>query len=219
MKTKEIREILKEKIKDELILLIANRLLNKLEIKIKRIKGIRTKTDKVSAGLVYMAYRKGKQQKSFGEISLMMDIPRIDVGKGYRKIKRLLGMKLCARATIMGTTCIPKTDVDGLIRNANNILKYPEEVLNNALKLRKSLEKEEGKFYPYGLVGGCIYISALQFKNNNHLKGFRITQREVADAIGITETGIRRNIFLIQDLLKLKIKHPIVYNERLKDEN
>lgn len=117
----------------------------------------------------------------------------------YKKIRRKLGMKTCKTQSIMGTKCIiitsPKTYIE-LICNKKEI---SEDIKKECLKVLKKVELKLGSSPP-SIAGSIVFVIA----RKNGLDKRKITQRDIADILGITEVSIRNSIYKLYEILNGK---------------
>lgn len=159
--------------------------------------------------LVYIAYRKAKIPKILDEISEMdwnlpqqkrkrgngRDYELMDrkamVGREYKRIKRLLGMKLCGEeASLISTNCLLQTTPEAVMERFANALTLSEKSKEKARKLLKKYEKECFGMKPSIIAGTMLLIAGT-------LSQEKRTQREVADVVDATEVSIRNGLYRI----------------------
>ncbi len=142
--------------------------------------------DSVVVGAVYIASRRFNLPRSLNEICRMTSANKRDVGKTYRYIARSLGIKL-----------LPSGPGDYVPKFANK-LGFSSVTQTKAVELLKkaqNLELTSGRG-PIGLAAAALYVASL-------IAGEKRTQREIADAVGITEVTIRNRYKEIIDKLNL----------------
>jgi len=161
-----------------------------------RLNEIHLNSKSISAGLTYLIYRKIKMFKTLEEVELMFDIHRREIGKMVKRIKRKLGMKYCKEASLMGSGCILQASPESFIDTAAKKIGLSQKTIEYCHKFYKEMKKDLDYFgsNPTCISAGIIYISAL-------INDEKKTQREVADASGITEVAIRKNYMKLVSLI------------------
>jgi len=130
--------------------------------------------ESVIAALLYTVCREMGTPRTLEEISEASGVERREIGRTYRYIARELAMRI-----------LPAMPVDYVPRFAS-MLGLSDKVQARAirfLELAKKYEATSGKG-PTGVAAAALYIAAV-------LEGEKRTQREIADAIGVTEVTIR----------------------------
>lgn len=144
-------------------------------------------TESIIAALLYTVCREEGAPRTLDEISKASGINRRDIGKTYRYIARKLGIRI-----------LPAKAQDYVPR-FGSLLNLSERVQVKAVELLDKAAKYDvtsGKG-PIGVAAATLYIAAV-------LEGERKTQREVADAIGVTEVTIRNRYKEIVEALGIK---------------
>lgn len=130
--------------------------------------------DIVMAACVYAASKICNNPRSLDDVCLASDHLKKEVSRSYRLVMRVLNLPV-----------LPSDPVDFVPKIINEM-----KLTNNVeLKTIKLLEEAQKKGYcsgrnPVSLAAGAIYLSALEC-------GERITQRILADSVGITEVTVR----------------------------
>ncbi len=127
----------------------------------------------ISASL-YAACRDTATPRTLKDISRASNIPKKDLARGYRLLLRQLDLKM---PVVDPTRCIARiASMSGLSertrRRAFKILKIAE-------KTRTSAGKD-----PMGLAAAALYVASV-------MEGENKTQKDVAEAAGVTEVTIR----------------------------
>lgn len=154
-------------------------------------------TESIISALLYTTCREQGAPRTLDEISKASGISRRDIGKTYRYVARKLGIRI-----------LPAKSQDYVPR-FGSLLGLSEIVQVRAVKILDDASKYDvtsGKG-PIGVAAAALYISAV-------LAGERKTQREVADAIGVTEVTIRNRYKEIVEKLGIKDK----VEEMVKEE-
>ena len=134
--------------------------------------------------MIYIVCREEGAPRTLDEISKASSIAKRDIGKTYRYIARKLDLKI-----------LPAKPQDYVPR-FGSLLDLDERVQVKAVKVLDEATKYDvtsGKG-PIGVAAAALYIAAV-------LEGKRKAQREVADAIGVTEVTIRNRYKEIVDHL------------------
>ncbi|HLD41511.1 MAG TPA: TFIIB-type zinc ribbon-containing protein [archaeon] len=154
-------------------------------------------TESIIAALLYTTCREHGAPRTLDEISKSSGISRRDIGKTYRYISRKLSIRI-----------LPAKAQDYVPR-FGSLLGLSEKVQVKAVKILDEASQYDvtsGKG-PIGVASAALYIAAV-------LEGEKKTQREVADAIGVTEVTIRNRYKEIIE--KLGIKDQV--EEMVKEE-
>ncbi len=146
-------------------------------------------TESIIAALLYTTCREHGAPRTLDEISKSSGISRRDIGKTYRYISRKLAIRI-----------LPAKAQDYVPR-FGSLLGLSERVQVKAVKIldeASEFDVTSGKG-PIGVASAALYIAAV-------LEGEKKTQREVADAIGVTEVTIRNRYKEIIEKLGIKDK-------------
>ena len=130
--------------------------------------------ESVIAALLYAITREMGTPRTLEELAEASGVDKREIGRTYRYISRELGIRI-----------LPALPQDYVPRFAS-MLGLSDRVQAKAISLLKEAKKNEitsGKG-PNGVAAAALYIAAV-------LLGERRTQREIADAIGVTEVTIR----------------------------
>ncbi len=162
-------------------------------------------TESIIAALLYTTCREEGAPRTLDEISKASGINRRDIGKTYRYISRKLGIRI-----------LPAKAQDYIPR-FGSLLGLSERVQVKAVEILDQAAETDvtsGKG-PIGVAAAALYIAAV-------LDGERKTQREVADAIGVTEVTIRNRYkemvesLGIKDIVEEKVKEEMQENNDSK---
>ncbi|MBU3896896.1 MAG: transcription initiation factor IIB [Nanoarchaeota archaeon] len=130
--------------------------------------------ESVIASLLYAVCREMESPRTLEEISEASGVERREIGRTYRYISRELAIRI-----------LPAPPQDYIPRFAS-MLGLTDNVQAKAIRILVQAKKNEatsGKG-PTGVAAAALYIAAV-------LLGEKRTQREIADAIGVTEVTIR----------------------------
>lgn len=144
-------------------------------------------TESIIAALLYTTCREEGAPRTLDEISKASGINRRDIGKTYRYIARKLKIRI-----------LPAKAQDYVPR-FGSLLELTERVqvrAVNVLDKAGDFDVTSGKG-PIGVAAAALYIAAV-------LEGEKKTQREVADAIGVTEVTIRNRYKEMVETLGIK---------------
>ncbi|MFB5621638.1 MAG: transcription initiation factor IIB family protein [Candidatus Nitrosomaritimum yanchengensis] len=126
------------------------------------------------AASLYAACRDAETPRTLKDIADAANVKRKDIARCYRLLYRELNLKM------------PVIDSIQCISRISSKLELSEKTKRHAIKiLQKAQENEEsaGKS-PMGLAATALYLSCVQ-------NGVSITQRDLAEASGVTEVTIR----------------------------
>jgi transcription initiation factor TFIIB len=144
-------------------------------------------TESIIAALLYTTCREEGAPRTLDEISKASGINRRDIGKTYRYIARKLRIRILpAKAQ----DYVPR--FGSLLNLSERVQVRAVEVLDEAA----TFDVTSGKG-PIGVAAAALYIAAV-------LEGEKKTQREVADAIGVTEVTIRNRYKEMVESLGIK---------------
>ncbi|MFQ5497750.1 MAG: transcription initiation factor IIB family protein [Nitrosopumilus sp.] len=126
------------------------------------------------AAALYAACRESETPRTLREIASSMGIKRKELTASYRLIFKELELKM---PVVDSVSCIAK------IASSADL---SEKTKRHAMKILKKAEKQNvlaGK-HPMGLAASALYLAGANLEEN-------ITQKEIADAAGVTEVTIR----------------------------
>ncbi len=144
--------------------------------------------ESVIAALVYAVSRQFGTPRTLEEITEASGLEKREIGRTYRYIARELQIRI-----------LPANPKDYVPRFCS-ILKLSNKVEAGAIRILKKAKKKgiiSGKS-PTGLAAAAIYIACL-------LKNEEKTQRQIADAISLTEVTLRNRQKEIIDKLKIRL--------------
>jgi len=153
--------------------------------------------ESVIAALLYAICREMKTPRTLEEIAEASGVERREIGRTYRYIARELGIRI-----------LPSMPKDYIPRFAS-MLGLSDRTKVKAIRLlneARKIKATRGKG-PTGVAAAALYIAAV-------LGGEKRTQREIADAIGVTEVTIRNRFKEI--VKKLDIEKRI--EKKLREE-
>ncbi len=139
----------------------------------------------LSAAIIYITCRQFQVPRTLEEIAEATKLESKEIGRSHRFISRRLGIKL------------PPVTPISYIPRFGSILGVPPPVQQDAIELLRkvlSLGLSSGKG-PMGIAASALYMACLN-------AGCRKTQREVAEAAGVTEVTIRNRFKEISELLE-----------------
>ena len=126
------------------------------------------------AASLYAACRDTETPRTLRDIAIAANVKRKDISRCYRLMIRELDLKM------------PVVDSIQYIARISSKLKITEKTKRYAVKVLKEVQEREessGKD-PTGLAAAALYLSCVQ-------NGVSVTQRELAEAAGVTEVTIR----------------------------
>ncbi|HIQ49899.1 MAG TPA: transcription initiation factor IIB [Nanoarchaeota archaeon] len=130
--------------------------------------------ESVIAALVYAVCREMGTPRTLEEIEKASGVDKREIGRTYRYIARQLNIKI-----------LPASPEDYVPR-FTTMLGLSDKVQARAIQILKKAKKNDitsGKG-PTGVAAAAVYIAAV-------LEGEKKTQREIAEAVGVTEVTIR----------------------------
>ncbi|MFQ5998963.1 MAG: transcription initiation factor IIB family protein [Candidatus Bathyarchaeia archaeon] len=140
----------------------------------------------IVAASLYAACRKSTRPRSLKEIASVSLIKKKDIARCYRLLLREMSFKM--------PIADPKTYITKIASKVN----ITDKRQNLAIQLLKDAEKNKmisGKD-PMGLAAAALYISCV-------LGGDRKTQKEIAEAAGVTEVTVRNRYKGLKDSLNI----------------
>jgi transcription initiation factor TFIIB len=130
--------------------------------------------ESVVAALTYAVSRQFGSPRTIDEIAEASGVDRKEIGRTYRYIARELGIRILPADPV---TYVPR--FCSMLGLSDRVQAKTIQILKKA----KKYDVTSGKG-PTGVAAAAIYIASV-------LVGERRTQREVADAVGVTEVTIR----------------------------
>ena len=126
------------------------------------------------AASLYAACRDAATPRTLKDIADASNVKRKDIARCYRLLLRELDLKM------------PVIDSIQCISKISSKLDLPEKTKRHAIKILKTAQenKESAGKSPMGLAATALYLACIQTT-------IPITQRDLADAAGVTEVTIR----------------------------
>ena len=143
----------------------------------------------VVQAVIYASSRQAGTPRTLSEISEISGISKKDIGRAYRVISHELDLR------------IPLTDPAAYVPRYADALKLSGEVQEKAVQILKEAMKKglvSGRS-PTGVCAAVVYIASA-------LSGERRTQKEVADAAGVTEVTIRNRYRELKEQLNIDVE-------------
>jgi transcription initiation factor TFIIB len=138
------------------------------------------------AACIYYAVRIKKIPRTLQEITDQSSESVKDIRRCYRALTREFNLKA------------PNTNPSALVPKYISQLNLPQDVLINTNTIVNTFISNfptSGKD-PKGIVAGAIYIAC-------RVKGLEITQKEIADSVGVTEVTLRSRYKELKNKLKI----------------
>jgi transcription initiation factor TFIIB len=142
--------------------------------------------ENIVAACIYIATKVNSMPKTLGEICNVTKIDRKSLTKTYKLLVRSLNIKI-----------LPSNPYDFLGR-FNSELKLDPRIQTDAAKIIEKIEKfgiNSGK-NPTSLAATALYLATLKNKT-------RVTQKNISDVSGITETTLRNRCKEMMNKLEL----------------
>ena len=142
----------------------------------------------IVAASVYAACRKYDRPRSLKEIAAVSRVRKKDIARCYRLLIQELGMKM------------PIPDPKNYVSKIATKAGIPEKTQVEAIKLLDEMEKKGavvGKD-PIGIASAALYIACV-------LTGVKKTQKDIAEAAGVTEVTVRNRYKGLKEVLKLDV--------------
>jgi transcription initiation factor TFIIB len=126
------------------------------------------------AASLYAACRDAETPRTLNDVADAANVKRKDISKCYRLLHQELELKM------------PVVDSIQLIARISSKLEIPEKTKRYAVKVLKEVQKrkESSGKDPMGLAASALYLACVK-------NGVSITQRDLAEAAGVTEVTIR----------------------------
>ncbi len=126
------------------------------------------------AASLYAACRDAETPRTLNDVADAANVKRKDISKCYRLLHQELELKM------------PVVDSIQLIARISSKLEIPEKIKRYAVKVLQEAQerKESAGKDPMGLAATALYLSCVKY-------GVSITQRDLAEAAGVTEVTIR----------------------------
>ena len=138
------------------------------------------------AASLYAACRDAETPRTLKDVAYAANVKRKDISRCYRLLHHELELKM------------PVVDPIQCIARISSKLEIPEKTKRYAVKVLKEAQerKESAGKDPMGLAATALYLSCVK-------NGVSITQRDMAEAAGVTEVTIRnryKGLKLIQQM-------------------
>jgi len=144
--------------------------------------------ESVVAAVIYTKCRQYGIPRTLDEISEVSGIPKKEIGRTYRFIKKELGVEVpLTNPVYYVARFASELDLSGEVQEK------AKEMLNDAIE--RGLISGRG---PTGVAAAAVYIAGV-------ILGERRTQKEVADVAGVTEVTIRNRYRELKRELGIKI--------------
>ncbi len=140
------------------------------------------------AASLYAACRDTETPRTLKDIAEAANVKRKDISRCYRLLYNELELKM------------PVVDPIQCIARISSKLKVTEKIKRYAAKILKETQKRQessGKD-PMGLAAAALYLSCIQ-------NGVSITQRDLAEAAGVTEVTIRNRYKALREAKILEL--------------
>jgi len=126
------------------------------------------------AASLYAACRDTETPRTLNDVATAANVKRKDIARSYRLLYRELDLKM------------PVVDSIQCIARISSKLEIPEKIKRFASKILQDTRtsRESAGKAPMGLAATALYMACIQ-------NGFPITQRDLAEAAGVTEVTIR----------------------------
>jgi len=144
-------------------------------------------TSSILAAAIYVSCREMGAQRTLGDVTKVADVKRKDLARSYRLLIRELDIK------------VPLADPMKCIAKIANRSRLGEKTRRMALSTMEKLVQKEisaGKD-PMGFAAAVLYMSCLA-------NGERTTQKDIADAAGVTEVTVRNRFVDLKNKLCVK---------------
>ena len=141
----------------------------------------------VVAASIHAACRDNGIHRTLDEIGRHSRIGRKEIGRTYRKVKQELGLK------------IKPAQPSGFVSSFCNKLQVPQVIESEAFSLlgKPEIRQVAAGRSPTGIAAAVVYLACMMYPENYR------TQRDVAQAAGVTEVTIRNRYNEICDVLGL----------------
>ncbi|WP_428325408.1 transcription initiation factor IIB [Nitrosopumilus sp.] len=141
------------------------------------------------AASVYAACRDTETPRTLNDVAVAANVKRKDIARCYRLLHYELQLKM---PVVNSIQCISR--ISSKLKLSEKIKRHAIKVLQEAQDNKESAGKD-----PMGLAATALYIACLKY-------GGAVTQRDLAEAAGVTEVTIRNRFkgFKKQPSFKLK---------------
>jgi len=134
------------------------------------------------AASLYAACRDTETPRTLRDIADAANVKRKDIARCYRLLHHELELKMPVVDSIQ---CIAR--ISSKLEISEKTKRYAVKVLKDAQERKESAGKD-----PMGLAASALYLACV-------INGVSITQREIADAAGVTEVTIRNRYKGLKD--------------------
>jgi transcription initiation factor TFIIB len=149
----------------------------------------------IAAASLYAACRKSGSSRTLREIAEASLVSKKDVSRCYRLLLQELEFKMPISDPL---TYVSK------IANKNGVSGKTQGVAISILREAKLKRLSAGKD-PMGMAAAALYIACVQ---NNE----RITQKDIAEAAGVTEVTVRNRYKVLKEQLKIELPNQRAYS-------
>jgi transcription initiation factor TFIIB len=134
------------------------------------------------AAALYAACRDTETPRTLKDVAEAANVKRKDIARCYRLLHHELDLKM------------PVVDSVQCIARISSKLQIPEKTKRFAAKILKETQerKESSGKNPMGLAAAALYLSCVK-------NGISVTQRDIAEASGVTEVTIRNRYKGLKD--------------------
>jgi len=143
----------------------------------------------ISASL-YEACRNTNTPRTLKDIAVIVNMKKKDVAKYYRLLVRELGLVI---PVVDPVKCVSR--IASRVRLSERTQRKAFEILNTAKESKTSAGKD-----PTGLAASALYLASTMAREDDHT----VTQKDIAEAAGVTEVTIRNRIKGLKYLWSLK---------------
>jgi transcription initiation factor TFIIB len=135
------------------------------------------------AASLYAACRDTEIPRTLKDVAEASNVKRKDISRCYRLLHQELELKM------------PVVDSVQCVAKISSKLKIPEKTKRHAIKIIKEIQEknESAGKDPMGLAASALYLSCIQTDTS-------VTQRDIAEAAGVTEVTIRNRYKGIKEM-------------------
>ena len=134
------------------------------------------------AASLYAACRDTETPRTLKDVAEASNIRRKEISRCYRLLHQELEFKM---PVVDSVQCVAK--ISSKLKMAEKTKRYAIKILDETQKRQESAGKD-----PMGLAASALYLACV-------INGVSITQREIADAAGVTEVTIRNRYKGLKD--------------------
>jgi len=134
------------------------------------------------AASLYAACRDTETPRTLKDVAEASNVKRKDISRCYRLLHQELEFKM---PVVDSVQCIAK--ISSKLKMTEKTKRYAIKILDETQKRQESAGKD-----PMGLAASALYLSCV-------INGVSITQRDIADAAGVTEVTIRNRYKGLKD--------------------